>query len=192
MIRAEPWLIIVGIIALFFASIRIHKFIVYLKRNGFKGVGATLIVLGAIFAAIVLSHQQGWLNLHQAFLEEWAVQVSIALVVIGALSIIADWFLQKFLKKELLDLEDERREYITRVRKGITIENAEKLALKHAKNKLKRGDIEIIASEKEFKTWTIYLKDGPGHKYKLVLDIEGEILKWEKVDALPSYLSGPY
>jgi len=190
----EPWLMIaaaaVGLFLLFLASIRIHKFISYLKQNGLRGVGAILIILGGIFAALVLLQQKNWVFIYSELNQEWAIQLSIGLVAAGAVAIILDWIIQKFMKRELLGQEEERRDYITRVRKGITIEKAEEIAIKHTKKKIRRGDVEVVASEKEFKTWTIYLKDGAGKKYKAVLDIEGEVQDWEVVDALPSYLSG--
>jgi len=195
---SNPWTlavaIVVGLVLLFLASIKIHKFISYLKRNGLRGIGAVLIVIGGLFAALVLLQQKypEWVFIHSELDNDWAVKLAIGLVAVGALAIVLDWVIQKFRKKELMGQEEERRDYITRVRKGITIEKAEEIALKHTKKKLKRGDIEIVASEKEFKTWMIYLKDGKGQKYKAVLDIEGEVQDWETVDALPSYLSGPF
>lgn len=175
-------LVFLGIV--FYASIRIRKFVTYLRENGLKGIGATAIVLGVLVFA---------LSLQQVFnLPDFvSVTNSMYLVVAGAALIILDWILNKFKKKELLGLEEERRDYITRVRKGIKIEEAEKIAIDTIRKNVSGARPSVISSNREFKNWTVYLKDGKsGQKYKVVLDVEGEVVSWETMDQLPSYLGG--
>lgn len=176
-------LVIFGIV--FYFGIKVRKFVAYLRENGLKGFGATAIALGILVFALSL---QSTIALPAYF----SVQSSMYLVVAGAALIILDWLLNKFRKKELLGLEEERREYITRVRKGIKLEDAEKIALDTIKKNVSGADVKVLNSSREFKNWTIFLKDNrSGQKYKVTLDIEGEVTGWETVDQLPSYLTGP-
>ncbi len=176
-------LVFLGIV--FYASIRIRKFVTYLRENGLKGIGATAIVLGVLVFALSIQ------TLFPLSPEIISVTNSMYLVVAGAALIILDWILNKFRKKELLGLEEERRDYITRVRKGIKIEDAERIALDAIRKNVSGARPSVISSNREFKNWTVYLKDAKsGQKYKAVLDVEGEVVSWETLDQLPSYLGG--
>lgn len=182
---------ILGLLALFlvlYLSIRVRKYIEYLRETGLKGLGATLFIPGLILYALQLLKVQ----LPSGIAKLLPPNTAFYMMVGGASLIILNWILNRFKKKELLNLEEERREYITRVRKGINLEQAEKIALDYVKNRIHRGDIQILANNKEFKLWTIFIKDGTGRKYKVALDIEGEIQAFETVDQLPSYMTGPY
>lgn len=170
----------------FYFSIKVRKFVAYLRENGLRGFGATAIVLGILVFALSLQ------TLFALPAAAASVQNSMYLVVAGAALIILDWLLNKFRKKELLGLEEERRDYITRVRKGIKLEDAEKIALDTIRKNVSGADAKVLNSSREFKNWTIFLKDNEsGQKYKVTLDIEGEVTSWETIDQLPSYLTGP-
>ncbi len=186
----EKILVILAILfGLFYLSIRVRKYATYLKESGAKGFGATMIVLGALLFVVA---QSGVYKLFTAAIaKETFLKFALWLVIFGVAFIVVDWILQKLKKKELLGLEEERRDYITRVRKGIKIEDAEKIALDTVKRKFNPPGLKIIASEKEFKLWNVYLKDGIGKKYKVALDVEGEVQTWETMDELPSYMEGP-
>ncbi len=179
-------LVFLGIV--FYVSIRIRKFVAYLRENGLKGIGATAIVLGILVFALSIQ------TLFPLPPEIISVTNSMYLVVAGAALIILDWILNKFKKKELLGLEEERREYVTRVKKGIKIDEAEKIALDTIRKNVSWARPKVISSNREFKNWTVYLKDDnnnkSGQKYKVVLDVEGEVVSWEALDQLPSYLGG--
>ncbi len=163
----------------FYFSIKVRKFAAYLRENGLKGIGATAIALGVLVFALAFQKLR-------ALPEPVSVQNSMYLVVAGAVLIILDWLLNKFRKKELLGLEEERREYITRVKKGIKIEDAERIAVDTIRKNVSGAKPEVISSSREFKNWTVFLKDnGSGQKYKVTLDVEGEVTGWETLDQLP-------
>lgn len=177
-------LMVFGIV--FYFGIKVRKFVAYLRENGLKGFGATAIALGVLVFALSLQ------TLFALPAVVVSVQNSMYLVVAGAALIILDWILNKFRKRELIGLEEERRDYITRVRKGIKLEDAEKIGLDTIRKNVSGADVKVLNSSREFKNWTIFLKDNKsGQKYKVTLDIEGEVASWETVDQLPSYLTGP-
>lgn len=183
-IYLEQVLLIVAVAAfVFYFSIRARKYIDYLKETKLRGFGASLIILGILLFVIT------YLQLIPTANSSFIAEVSIWGVLIGAVLILVDWVLQKLEKRRLLSLEEERLDYITRVRKGIKIEDAEKIAMDKIKKETGK-EVSIIASEKTFKEWIVYLKDKVGNKYKVALDIEGEIIDWEALDELPGYLTG--
>lgn len=182
-------LLLAAVFILLYLSIRARKYLTYLRESGAKGFGATMITLGALF--FVLAWSGAYHYLTETIAKETFLKISLWLVIFGAGFIIIDWLLRKLRKKQLLGLEEERRDYITRVRKGIKIDDAEKIALAQVKKVMNPPGLKIIASEKEFKTWRVYLKDTIGKKYLVCLDIEGEVQSSETLDELPSYLQGP-
>jgi hypothetical protein len=128
-----------------------------------------------------------------AIAKETFLKISLWLVIIGAGAIILDWLLQKMRKKQLLGLEDERREYITRVKKGIKNEQAEKIALAKIKQTSNPPGLKMIASQlNREKIWEVFMKDSVGHYFKVSLDIEGEVQGWEQLDSLPEYMIGTF
>ena len=74
--------------------------------------------------------------------------------------------------------------------RGIKIDKAEKIAEDFIKKKTGMP-AHTSASEKEFKEWLIYLKNNADDKFKVRLDIEGEIVDWETLNELPSFFTGP-
>ncbi len=187
-IPIETWAIIAIAFLIFYGSIRVRKYLAYLKATGGQGFGGSLIVIGAVLFALVYFKLNDFISTDIELL----TKISWWLVVVGVAAIILDWLYQLTAKRQATFLEEERREYITRVRKGIKLEEAEKIALKTLKRSTRKKNLQIVASEKEFKTWIIYAKDKFGAKYKVVLDIEGEVKNWEAVDELPSYMQGPF
>lgn len=187
-IPLETWAIILIAFLIFYGSIRVRKYMEYLKTTGGQGFGASLIIIGAILFALVYFKLNDFLSTDTELL----TKISMWLLIIGVAAVILDYLYQNSLKRQLTGLEEERREYITRVRKGIKLEEAEKIALETLRRATRKKDLQIVASEKEFKTWIIFAKDKFGSAYKVVLDIEGEVKDWEAVDELPSYMQGPF
>lgn len=181
------------VFAFLYLSIRVRKYFTYLRESGAKGFGATMVVIGGIlFLSATIN--LGGTYLFQFFTEtiarEQILKIGLWLAIFGIGFIILAWIARKFEKKTLLDLEGERREYITRVRKGIKADEAEKIAFETAKKSFNPPGLKLIAAEKEFKTWRVYLKDTIGKKYLVALDIEGEVIASETMDELPSYMQG--
>lgn len=185
--------IAVLVFGLLYLSIRVRKYLTYLRETGAKGFGATMIVIGGLLfvgASAKLGGKYLFEFLTSSITREKLLKISMWLVIFGAGFILLDWIARKFEKKKLLELEDERRDYITRVRKGIKIDDAERIALEHVRKTLNPAGLKLIAAEKEFKTWRVYMKDTLKKKYMVALDIEGEIITSETMDELPSYLQG--
>lgn len=185
MVYAETVLAIAALFVVFYASIRIRKTLRWLKESGPVGFGIVLMVLGAAVFALITGRivsPTGGLS------EEQLLQGSFVLVVIGAGFVILDFILNKLRKREIVGLEKEKREYIKRVRKGLTLEDAENKAKELIKKQGKKG-VRVIASDREFKTWTVFLESG-SEKFKVTIDMDGDVVEWETLDKLPSYLTG--
>ncbi len=90
----------------------------------------------------------------------------------------------------LLKLEGERRRYIERIRFGLTVDEAEKVAKDHIK-KVTGKSTSLVASKKEFKHWAIYLKDKEGKYYRVVINADGKIEEWQTMNEIPSYILSP-
>ena len=84
---------------------------------------------------------------------------------------------RKFKKKRALEIEEARREYIRRVRKGLTVQDAENLAQNYIKKRVSDGRLKPYKSIREVKTWHIYF-EGKKNKYKVIVDADGEITDW--------------
>ncbi|MDP7081469.1 MAG: hypothetical protein QF415_16360 [Candidatus Undinarchaeales archaeon] len=84
---------------------------------------------------------------------------------------------RKFKKKRALEIEEARREYIRRVRKGLTVQDAENLAQNYIKKRVSDGRLNPYKSIREVKTWHIYF-EGKKNKYKVIVDADGEITDW--------------
>ncbi len=184
MVYAETLLVLAIFAFLFYASIRARKFLRWLKGSGPAGFGIVLMVLGVVAFALVTGRMVRPTGLS----EDQLVQGSLALVVLGAGFVILDFILKKLRKKEVVGLEEERREYIKRVRKGLTIDEAEKKAKTLIEKQGKKG-VKVIASDREFKTWTVFLEAGK-EKFKVTIDMDGDVVEWETLNKLPSYLTG--
>lgn len=112
------------------------------------------------------------------------------LAVGGLMVYLVGWALKVWGKREALDIEAERAEYLKRVRKGLDTKDAEKTALDFLKSRVP-GHLKKIASVREFKTWKIYFK-GKREQYLVVVDFDGDVASWESIGELPSWLKGPY
>lgn len=99
------------------------------------------------------------------------------LLVLAVVWAIFRLILRKTTKKRALEIEEARREYFRRTRKGVTIEEAEKKALNFLKKRVKDGKLRIYKSLREIKTWYVYL-EGKNRRYKVVIDNDGEIADW--------------
>ena len=183
--------IVLILAAIFYLSIRVRKYFSYLRESGGKGFGASLVVLGAMLFVVAWS---GFYKLFTlAISAETFEKISLWLIIIGVGAIVVDWLLQKMRKKQLLGLEDERRDYITRVKKGIKNEDAERIALAKVKQVSNPPGLKMIASQlNREKIWEVFMKDSIGHYYKVSLDVEGEVQGWEQLDSLPEYMIGTF
>lgn len=184
MVYAEPLVVLAIFAVLLYASIRARKFLRWIKSSGPAGFGIVLISLGAVVFLLVTAR----LVTPTGLTEDQLVQGALALIVGGAGFVIIDFILKKLRKKEIVGLEEERRDYIKRVRKGLTLDEAESKAKKLIKGKGKKN-VKIIASDREFKTWTVFLESGE-EKFKVTIDMDGDIVEWETLDKLPTYLTG--
>jgi hypothetical protein len=112
------------------------------------------------------------------------------LAVGGFMVYLVGWALKVWGKKESLEIETERAEYLKRVRKGLQTRDAEKTAFDFLKSRV-QGPLKKVASVHEFKTWKVYFK-GKDDTYMVVIDFDGDVANWESVGKLPSWLKGPY
>lgn len=185
MVYAETLLVILAFAAVFYGSIRARKFLRWLKESGPVGFGMVLIALGGLVFALIAKRV---VTPAAGITEEQLTQGAFLLAIIGAGFIVLDFVLKKLRKKEIVGLESEKREYIKRVRKGLTLEDAEKKAKDLIKKQGKHG-VKVIASDREFKTWTVFLEAG-AEKFKVTIDMDGDVVEWETLEKLPSYLTG--
>jgi len=185
MIYAETLLVLAIFALLFYLSMRVRVFLRSVKDSGPVGFGLVLIALGLVLFALItgrLVKPTGIVS------EDQIVQGAFFLTAAGVAFIVIDFILKKLRKKELLGLEGEKREYLKRVRKGMTLEDAEKKAKELIEKQGKHG-VKVIASDREFKTWSVFLEAG-AEKFKVTIDMDGDVVDWETMDKLPSYLTG--
>lgn len=176
--------------ALFYLSIRIRKGARWLIRGGLLSAGILLTVLGAlllIFAYLVPKFS--FLSFALESIELY-LRGGIACAVLGTVLIILHHFYSAFKRGALLKLEEERRRYIERIRFGLTVDEAEKIAKEHIK-KVTGQATNLVASKKEFKHWAIYLKDRKGKYYRVVINADGKIEEWQTMNEIPSYILSP-
>ena len=182
--------ILLGAFILFWLSIRVRKGGRWFREKGFFGLSLLLVVAGAITMLVaflstrldLLAPLQPQMNLY--------IKAGTILLVAGAVGIILDQLYRSWKKEQLLSVEDERRKYIERTRFGLSVDDAEKIAKEHIK-KVTGKKTRLVASKKEFKHWAIYLKDGDGKYYRVVINGDGKIEEWETMDEIPSYILSP-
>ena len=149
-----------------------------LAKTTVQSVGVAMILLGGLLLVV---SALGYLNQNYA----------IYTVLLGFLVFILGWFLEQTSLRGKLEIESEKRSYLKRVRKGMTIVDAEKMAKEFLLKEV-GGPMKKVGSTKEFKTWKIFFS-GPNKKYYMVvIDMDGDILSWESMDKLPPDFPGPY
>lgn len=84
---------------------------------------------------------------------------------------------RKLKKKRGLEIEEARREYIRRTRKGLTAKDAENLAYNYLKKRVSEWSLKPYKSIKDVKDWHIYFT-GKNSKYKVIVDADGEVADW--------------
>ncbi len=191
MIAIETVLTIVLAFFLFmWLSIRLRKGGRWFRDKGIMGLSVLFIVAGTLLLFLAnFSSQVGFLAPFAAWVQTY-IKVGTLLLVAGAVGIIVDQLYRTWKKEKLLSIEDERRKYIERVRFGLSVEQAEKLAKEHVKKVTGKGT-KLVASKKEFKHWAVYLKDKEGKYYRVVINGDGKIEEWETMDEIPSYILSP-
>jgi hypothetical protein len=95
------------------------------------------------------------------------------------------YYIYQFLTKEtytkkIISEERERRKFIKRVRKGLSLKDAETIACKFASDHVRDKGLFVYKSMREFKDWIIYLKGQQG-VYKVEIDSDGDIKNWGPV-----------
>lgn len=150
-----------------------------LAQTSVQSIGIGLIFLGGL---LLLASAVGYVD------QKYALYV-----IIGGFAVyIIGWILRKLQVQKGLEIETEKREYLKRVRKGLTIEDAETKAEQYLKTKVREG-LKKISSQREFKTWKIYFSGrSTKKKYVVIVDMDGEIMDWETLKELPSWMEGPY
>lgn len=149
----------------------------YLAQTTVRGVGVLIFIIGAI---LLIASAFGYVE----------QKIGIYVAVAGFVIYIIGWVLRLLKKGEGLEIEEEKREYLKRVRKGMTAEDAEKTAYNYLRRET-NDTIKKIASTKEFKTWKVFFK-GNKNKYQVIVDMDGDVVDWETLEELPSWLKGPY
>ncbi len=191
MVAIETVLVaLLGFLILLWLSVRLRKSGRWFWQKGLFGVSLLLTIVGAILLLVVfLSSRIPFLAPFQTWTQLY-VRVGTALLVAGAVGIILDQLYKTWKKERMLGIEEERRKYIERVRFGLDVDKAEKIAKEHIK-KVTGKRTKLVASKKEFKHWAIYLKDGEGKYYRVVINGDGKIEEWETMDEIPSYILSP-
>ncbi|HDR53569.1 MAG TPA: hypothetical protein ENN60_02785 [archaeon] len=191
MLAAETVLVtLLGLFLVFWLSIRLRKGGRWVKQRGVVGVGAVLVVFGAVTLSLAFLAQK--IDAMAIFLPYTPIymRVGIGLLVLGAIFIIIGEFRKTLVKETALDIEEEKRRYVERVRSGLTVDEAEKLAKKHVQEATGRNTT-LVASKKEFKEWAVYLKDKQDKYYRVIVNQNGKIQEWETMDEIPSYILSP-
>ncbi len=179
MVYAEQVLVIVSLsFLLIWIELKLRVLARHLAQSTMQSVGVWLILLGGVL--LVLS-SMGVVNQKYA----------LYLTAIGFLVYIIGWVRRILAKKEGLEIEGEKREYLKRVRKGLTIDDAEKKARNYLKSKVHKK-LKRLGSSREFKTWKVFFEDSDKKKYQVVIDMDGDIVNWENISDVPSWLRGPY
>ena len=121
---------------------------------------------------------------------EFYLKFGVAFSILGPLLLILHHFYSIIKKETLLKLEEERRRYIERIRFGLSVDEAERIAKEHIR-KVTGEKTRLVASKKEFKHWAVYLKDKKGKYYRVVINPDGKIEEWQTMDEIPSYILSP-
>jgi hypothetical protein len=179
-----------GFFLLMWLGIRVRKTGRWFREKGLMGVSLVLIVVGVIlFLIAYLSTRLSWLSVFEPWTPLY-MKVGTALLIAGAAGIILDQLYRTWKKEKLLGIEEERREFISRTRFGLPVEQAEKIAKEHIK-KVVGKKTKLVASKKEFKHWAVYLKDSEQKYYRIVINGDSKIEEWETMDEIPSYILSP-
>ncbi len=181
--------LVILFLLLLWLLVKIRKFFRWFMEKKGLAFGTFLAVLGTLLFASVVIIGQFLPGILKETEIEFFSKVALALVGLGVLVVIIDKIYRAWKKRLLLELEEERREYIERVRYGLKIEQAEKIAKEHIK-KATGKNTELVASKKEFKYWAVYLKDRDGIFYRVIIDQQGRVEEWETMKELPRYLFG--
>jgi uncharacterized membrane protein len=182
--------LILGFFIVMWISIRMRKSGRWFRRKGLFGIALVLVVAGTLLLAVAfLSDKVLLLEPFQEWVQTY-IRLGTGLLVAGAVGIILDQLYRTWKKEQLLGIEEERRKYIERVRFGMSVNDAEKVAKRHIK-KVTNHNTKLVASKKEFKHWAIYLKDRDEKYYRIVINGDGKIEDWETMDEIPSYILSP-
>ena len=179
-----------GLIVILWLSVRMRKGFRWFVRKGLTGISLLLLVFGALllFLAFLVNRIPllDPLTPYLPYMIKWGT----LFLIVGAILLVIDQLYRSWKKERLLSLEEERRRYIERIRFGLTVDDAEKIAKQHIK-KVTGLNTKLVASKKEFKHWAVYLKDRNNKYYRVVINAEGKIEEWQTMDEIPSYILSP-
>ncbi len=179
-----------GFLVLLWIGIRFRKGGRWFKEKGLFGFALVLIIVGtALLLIAFLTNKLEFLSLFADYIQA-NIKIGTILLVAGAVGIIIDQLYRTWKKEQKLGIEHERRRYIERVRFGLDVGDAEKIAKNHIK-KVTGKTTKLVASKKEFKHWAVYLKDSDKNYYRIVINGDGKIEEWETMDEIPSYILSP-
>ncbi len=182
--------IILGFFVLMWVGIRLRKGKRWITEKGLFGLALVLIIMGTLLMLLAfLTNKFEFLQILAPYVES-NIRIGTVLLVAGAVGIILDQLWRSWQKDQKLGIEGERRRYIERIRFGLTVDQAEKVAKDHIK-KVTSKDTKLVASKKEFKHWAVYLKDKDKKYYRVVINGDGKIEEWETMDEIPSYILSP-
>lgn len=182
--------IILGFFLLMWLSIRIRKGGRWFSEKGLFGFSLLLVASGAFLLLLAfLSTRIALFSQFQTHLQLY-IKLGTTLLVAGAVGIILDQLYRSWKKEQLLGVEEERRNYIERIRFGLSVDDAEKIAKEHVQE-VTGKKTRLVASKKEFKHWAVYLKDSDSKYYRVVINGDGKIEEWETMNEIPSYILSP-
>lgn len=172
--------LILGLIGLFVVWLILDS-IVMDTRNFFqkpKNKIKTLFIIGVLLAAAGYLKKEG--KIAYNFDGDLALNAATVAIGLAVMWTLYRWINRKTTKKRALEIEDARRTYIKRVRKGLTLEDAENKAFEFIKKRVKDKGLKPYKSVKDFKNWQIYF-EGKNNKYKVLVDSDGEITDWTTI-----------
>jgi hypothetical protein len=170
-------LILGGIFILAWLELKLRIIARRMLQSSVQGIGIWMVIIGGV---LIIASSFGLIE------QQYGIYVAVG----GAFVYVIGWALRIWGKREALEIEEERAQYLKRVRKGMTAKDAEKTAYDYLKSRVK-GPLKKMGSVKEFKTWKVYFK-GKDDKYMVVIDFDGDVANWESLGELPSWLKGPY
>lgn len=191
MIAAETiFTIFLGFFIFLWIGIRIRKGGRWFKEKGLFGIAIVLIIIGVLLLLLTfLSNQLDFLSFMTTYVQT-GIRVGTLFLVAGAVALIFDQLYRAWRKEQKIGIEGERRSYIEKVRFGLSVNEAEKIAKEHIKTVTGKVT-KLVASKKEFKHWAVYLKDKDSKYYRIVINGDGKIEEWETMDEIPSYILSP-
>jgi hypothetical protein len=177
-IYPEQIVVILGLIfILAWLELKLRIIARRLLQTTVQGIGIWMVVLGGV---LLIASSFGLVE------QEYGIYLAVG----GFFIYVIGWALRVWGKREALEIEEERAEYLKKVRKGVPAREAEKIAKNFLKKRVK-GPLKKMGSVHEFKTWKVYFK-GKDDKYMVVIDFDGDVANWESLGNLPSWLKGPY